>query len=148
MGEVTPKPGVGGPWEAVPADTFEGQVYFRQRLPDPEITPENFTVLVGDRWVATMQTKEYMEIAFYAGYREALPPPFRSVFPYRLVWSLLMGETENYIGGLEHEAFHALQGHVVPDRLAEVKMPTKVRVCTPGMIPPWERPGSKRWIFW
>ena len=111
----------GGPWEAVPEDTFENQVYYRQRLADPEITPENFTVLVGERWVATMETKEYMEIHFYVQFREELPSILRPIFPCRLVWGLLMDETETYIGGLEHETFHALQGSMVPSRLAEAE---------------------------
>ena len=111
----------GGPWEAVPGDTFEGQVYYRQRLPNPEITPENFTVMVGERWVATMETKEYMEIHFYDQLREELPSFLRPVFPYRLFWGLLIDTTETYIGALEHEAFHALQGSVIPSRLAEAE---------------------------
>ena len=111
----------GGPWELVEGDDFEGQPYYRQPLPDPDITPENFTVLVGERWVATMQTKEYMEIAFYEGFRSDLPPVAQPFFPYRLAWGLLMGNTENYISGLEHESFHALQGSLVPDKLAEAE---------------------------
>lgn len=107
----------GGPWEVTPDDTFAGQPYYRQRLSDPERTPENFTVLVGERWVATMETHEYAEIAFYADFREELPPLVREVFPYRLAWRLLMGEAEKYVSGLEHEAFHAWQGTVVPERL-------------------------------
>lgn len=108
----------GAAWELVPGDTLDDQGYYRQPLPDPNVTPENFTVLVGDRWVATMGTKEYMEIGFYDGFRQNLPPLLRPLFPYRLAWNTLMGETENYIGALEHEAFHAYQGAVVPNRLA------------------------------
>jgi len=125
----------GGPWEAVPEDTFESQVYYRQRLANPEITPENFTVLVGERWVATMETKEYMEIHFYVEFREELPSVLRPVFPYRLVWGLLMGETDTYIGGLEHETFHAFQGSVVPSRLAEAETANRS-----GNQYPWDDP--------
>lgn len=112
----------GGPWEAVLGDNFNGQVYYRQRLSNPESTPENFTVLVGERWVATMQTKEYMEITFYAGFRGQLPPLLKSIFPYRFFWKLLMGDSDTYIGALEHEAFHVLQGTMVPSRLAEAEI--------------------------
>jgi hypothetical protein len=111
----------GGPWEAVPEDTFDGQVYYRQRLADPEITPENFTVRVGGRWVATMETKEYMEVNFYTQFRKQFPSILQPIFPYRQVWGLLMGQTETYIGGLEHESFHAFQGSVVPSRLTEAE---------------------------
>lgn len=131
----------GGPWEEVPDDTFEGQPYYRQRLPDPDITPENFTVLIGGRWVATMQTKEYMEIAFYNGFREELPPAVSAIFPYRLAWGQLMGETDAYIGALAHEAFHAFQGNLAPLRLAEAEAANRSEAHYP-----WDDPGlSEGW---
>jgi hypothetical protein len=129
----------GGSWEIVPDDTFEGRPYYRQRLPTPEINPQNFTVRIGERWVATMQTNEYMEIHFYVEYREGLPTLLRSVFPYRLLWSLLMGETENYIGSLEHESFHALQGSEAPSRLAAAEGANRYE----GLYP-WDDPAMSR----
>ncbi len=109
----------GDQWEAVKEDDFHGATYYRQHLPDPDITPENFTVKVGDRWVATMQTKEYAAVDFYNEFKHELPPLLNAVFPYGIFWYLLMGEAENYIGGMAHEAFHAFQGTLVPQRLAE-----------------------------
>ncbi|HEU5098687.1 MAG TPA: hypothetical protein VFU22_06700 [Roseiflexaceae bacterium] len=111
----------GGAWEPVPDDTFAGQPYFRQHLADPNVTPESFTVLVGERWVATFATKEYAQIDFVHGLRAELPPVVRTVFPYRLAWRWLLGESEAYIGALEHEAFHAYQGQVAPARLARAE---------------------------
>lgn len=108
----------GGPWDIVPDDTFQGEPYYRQRLTDPTRTPENFTVLVGDVWVATLQTKEASKISFYNGFRGDMPDVLRPIVPYRLLWQLLMGPTENYLGGLAHEAFHAYEGAVAPARLA------------------------------
>ena len=107
----------GEAWEPVPDDTFFGETYYRQALSDPEVTPEAFTVLVGDRWVATMQTKEYALVYFVSGLREQLPPFLSPVFPYRFMFAQLMGETENYLGGLEHKSFHAYQGGALPERL-------------------------------
>lgn len=104
----------GGLWEAVPGDQFNGQVYYRQRLNDPNKTPEGFTVLVGDRWVATFQTMEFAEISFYDGMQEEFPSILREIFPYRLLWNILSGESESYIAILAHEAFHAYQATVCP----------------------------------
>lgn len=111
----------GSTWEIVPDDNFAEEPYYRQPLPNPEITPENFTVLVGDRWVATLQTKEYSRVAFYQGFSQELPPFIRSIFPYALVWSFLGGDTEIYIGGLAHEMFHAFQGMTAPERLNQAE---------------------------
>lgn len=107
----------GTEWKLVEGDDFHGEPYYKQLLPDPQITPENFTVKVGNTWVATMQTKEYAAVEFYKGFRNELPPILKQVFPYRLFWHVLMGRAENYISGLAHESFHAFQGTLVPERL-------------------------------
>lgn len=111
----------GGPWEAVPGDQFYRQTYYRQRLMDPNKTPEGFTVLVGDRWVATFQTMEYFEISFYKGLREEFPPVIREVFPYRLFWNMLSGESDAYITILAHESFHSYQAIVNPLSFTEAE---------------------------
>lgn len=112
----------GGAWEAMPGEGLSGQPYYRSPITDPGKTPENFTVRVGDEWAATLGTWEYAEVSFYAGYREQLPPGLREVFPYRMMFNLLMGTPERYIAALEHEAFHAWQGLQAPQRLAEAEL--------------------------
>ena len=109
----------GGAWEIVPGDLFEGQPYYRTPLTDPKKTPEGFAVLVGDRWVATFQTREYSEVTFYEGLRSEIPSPIRRLVPVRLAWEALMGKTESYIAALEHESFHAFQGMDARERLAK-----------------------------
>lgn len=111
----------GGAWEEVPGDTFNGEAYYRQELPDPEVTPENFTVRVGERWAATLQTKEYAFIRFVDGFGGELPPVVRDVFPYRLMWGPLGGQSESWMAGLVHEAFHSLQGAQAYDHFAEAE---------------------------
>lgn len=111
----------GAAWEIVPDDTYQGQVYYRQPLPDPNITPEAFAVLVGGHWVASLPTREYMEISFYQGFRNDLPSFLQPIFPYRLAWELIMGSVESYIESLNHEAFHAFEGMTNPSRLAQAE---------------------------
>jgi hypothetical protein len=111
----------GGAWEPVPGDEFAGSPYYRQILPDPAKTPENFTVRVGEGWAATLQTKEYSFIRFVEGFGGELPPVVRDVFPYRVVWRPLGGDSEAYIAGLVHEAFHSYQGMVAYDHFAEAE---------------------------
>jgi len=126
----------GSEWEIVKNDSIGGASYYRQLLPNPDITPECFTVKVGDRWVAAMQTKEYAAVTFYKNLRDELPPVLNAIFPYGIFWQLLMGSTENYIAGLEHEAFHAFQGTVVSQRLAEGESPPFSKDY------PWEKSGN------
>ena len=132
----------GTDWKIVESDDFFGETYYRQELPNPEITPENFTVKVGDRWVTTMQTKEYGAVAFYKGFKNELPPVLNAIFPYKIFWNMLMGKAENYIGGMAHEAFHAYQGTIVPERLAESEYASRL---SSGY--PWENPkNAEVWI--
>jgi len=113
----------GTAWEVVKNDRFGGTSYYRQLLPNPDITPENFTVKVGDRWVTTMQTKEYFAVTFYKNLHDELPPVLNAIFPYEIFWQLLMGSADDYISSLAHEDFHAFQGTEVPQRLAEAESP-------------------------
>lgn len=106
----------GGPWELIPGETFLGQPYYRQRLADG-VTPQAFTVRVGDAWAASLQTKEWLEIALRRQLQEELPPLLSQVFPYSWFVPALVGHTEGYITKVAHETFHAYQGQVAPARL-------------------------------
>jgi hypothetical protein len=111
-------PTLGAAWEVVPGEGFEGQPYYRHRLPTTGETPQAFTVRLGERWAPSFMTMPYAQINFTRGLREALPPGVRSVVPYRLMWSVLMGESDAYIAAWLHESFHAFQGETAPARLA------------------------------
>ena len=108
----------GAEWEIVPGDTFTDQTYYRQRLTDPNITPQAFTVLVGQRWVSSLQTLDWAKISLVQPIRQDLPPILRSIFPYRLFIGQLLGGSDKYITLIAHEAFHAYQGIMAPDKLA------------------------------
>jgi hypothetical protein len=121
----------GGAWERVPQDDFMGQPYYRQRLTDAAKTPENFTVRVGDLWAATLQTKQYSFIRFVEGFGGELPSIVRAIFPYRLMWKPLGGDSEAYIAGLVHEAFHSYQGSTAYERFAQAENAARSEVHYP-----------------
>jgi hypothetical protein len=131
----------GGPWEEVPGDTFEDRPYYRTPITDPQKTPEGFTVLVGDSWVATFQTREYSQVDFYRGFRSGLPQIISNLIPVRLVWTLLMGKTDTYIAALEHESFHSYEGMLAEDRLAAAENMYSVAENYPfyTMEEPWKK---------
>jgi hypothetical protein len=109
----------GGAWEEVPGDQFEDQQYYRTQITDPNKTPQAFTVLVGERWVASFMTREYSQVTFYKSFRQGLPPFVATLVPARLAWSLLLGKTETHIAAFEHESFHAFEGMLAPSLLDE-----------------------------
>lgn len=119
--KVPSGPGRGGAWEVVPGDDFYGQPYYRQRLPAPDITPEAFTVRIGDQWAASLQTKEWMEISLREMLKGELPAFLRPFVPYRLFVPLLLRGSDGYIAALLHEAFHAFQGTHSAERLAQAE---------------------------
>jgi hypothetical protein len=114
---VYPNKSRGGAWEEAQGDTFQGGVYYRQRLTDDQMTPEAFTVLVGNQWVASLTTKEWTEIGLAEPIRESLPSLLQSVLPYKLYSRLLVGNSDRYITLVLHEAFHAYEGLAADTRL-------------------------------
>jgi hypothetical protein len=111
----------GSAWEIVHGDLFAGQPYYRTPIPGLQQTPQAFTVLVGDRWVASFLTREYSQVEFYRGFRQSLPPFISNLVPVRLVWVMLMGKSETQIAALEHESFHAYQGILAESALAQAE---------------------------
>ncbi len=108
----------GSAWEPVAGDSFMGQTYYRQRLHDPGITPEAFTVKVGDRWASSLPTLDWMKINLIQAIQQDLPSFLRPVFPYRLFLSQLLSSDDQYISLNAHESFHAYQGLTAPGKLA------------------------------
>jgi hypothetical protein len=106
----------GGPWEPA-GELPDGRPLYRQPLVDGE-TPQAFTVRVGDRWVASLTTMEWLRIGLANQMREDLPPVVNLAFPYDLATRQLVGSSAHYISLVAHEAFHAYQGATAPERLA------------------------------
>ena len=108
----------GGAWQPVANDSFNGQPYYAQPLPADGTTPQAFVVRVGDRWVSSMQTMEWIEISFANQFRRDLPGFLTAVFPYTLVTNLFIRGSDGYISLLIHESFHAYQGELAPEKVA------------------------------
>lgn len=126
----------GGPWEIVPGDTFEGEPYYRQQLPDRNTNPEAFAVLVGERWTGSIPTAEWTRISLAEPVRNDLPPALRPVVPYRWFVRWMAGTSDQWISLLLHECFHAYQGQVAAERLAAAE---RSMVEEDGY--PWDEPG-------
>jgi hypothetical protein len=88
-------------WEEVPGDNFQGAIYFR----NPDIDPENFAMLIGDEWVASMATKHETDLFIQEVFREIVPSPLDNLIPYRL----LIQPSEVQISAVLHESFHVFQ---------------------------------------
>ncbi len=112
----------GGPWELVINDNAFGEPYYRQRLVDTGATPEAFTVRVGERWVASLQTLDWAKISLVQPIREDLPAFLRPIFPYRLFIGQLISGSDQYISLVAHEAFHAYQGMMAPEKFASAEL--------------------------
>jgi len=114
----------GRPWELVPNDSIDGRKYYRQRLVDERTSPQAFTVRVGEFWSARMTAKDWMPIKMGDDIRDGAPSAIRALVPYRLMARIFLGlgmNTDGYVCALEHESFHAYQGMVSADRLANAE---------------------------
>jgi hypothetical protein len=108
----------GHPWELVSEDAFFDDPYYRQRLENAGATPESFTVLVGDRWVASLQTMDWLWISLVQTIRDDLPSFLQPIFPYRLFLEQLIAGSDQYISLANHEVFHAFQGMIDTQKFA------------------------------
>ncbi len=93
---------IGTAWEQV-----EGRDYYRQALSPSSGRPQAFIVQIGDRYVASMTTREWTEIQMIRSIEEQLPGFLSPVFPYTLF--LKQFNSDWYVSALLHESFHALQ---------------------------------------
>lgn len=103
-------------WEQVPGDSFLEKPYFRLAAPSRQA----FAVRIGDRWAASMSTKEWMSISMVNDVRSQLPRLLKPVFPYRLLVRFFgLNSSDLHIAAILHESFHAYQAKAAPQRFAE-----------------------------
>ncbi len=122
--KVPDGPRRGGPWERVNDAAPGASDYYRQALSPDGATPEAFTVLVGDRWVASMASRQTLEVGLMNQFRSSLPGPLAVVFPYRLVVAQFVRGGAGYLSLVAHESFHAFVGQRAPERLADAERAT------------------------
>ena len=106
----------GGPWEPVADERLPAAMYYRSPLP-PGVTPQAFTVRIGDAWAASLGTKAWLEYELVRTLRDALPGFLRPIFPYELFIGRAIGGSDGHVATMSHESFHAYQGIVAEDRL-------------------------------
>lgn len=106
----------GTAWEVVPGDTFQGSPYYRQALL-PGVTPQAFTVKIGETYAATLTTLEYYPIVMHKQLQDGLPDFVEPIFPFRFYMNALLDSSDQFISAILHEAAHAYQGISAPDRL-------------------------------
>ena len=112
----------GGAWELLSDDYVLGEPYYRQRLAEPNNSPEAFTVMVGDRWVSSMPTLDWFKISLIDQIQTDLPSFVAPIFPYQLFVGQLVSGTDQYITLSAHETFHSFQGMTTPDKFADAEL--------------------------
>jgi hypothetical protein len=108
---------LGGEWLIEPGGDFYGQPYYRLALTSEADSPGNFTVLVGESWVASMTTKDWTEIGLRQQLSAAMSPGLRTLFPYRWFIPALVRGSDGHIALLLHETFHACAARLAQDKL-------------------------------
>jgi hypothetical protein len=105
-------------WSRVTEDDLKGQPYYRRKAKEPQ----NFAVLVGSTWAASMATKQTTDVFLIKTFQNALPIPLKQIFPYRL----LIQPSETQIGTLLHETFHVHQYQMTPARITKAESTHKL----------------------
>lgn len=100
-------------WTEVAGDLLEGSPYFRR--PEPEETA--FAVRVGDRWAASLPTRETMNRDNLLRAREELPPVVAQLVPY----PIFTFDRAFHAVLVLHEGFHAFQATRAPERFRRAR---------------------------
>ena len=115
---VTSGKQLGTAWQRVPDDDFYSQPYFMQPIPPSGETTQAFTVRIGEDWASSMPTLDWMKIGLVNSMREDVPGPLKPIVPFRVVTALFVPNSDTHITAVLHEAAHAYQGILAPERLA------------------------------
>lgn len=106
----------GNAWEELPGESIEGYAVYRALLPETGQTPQAFTVLVGERYAASLPTRPAMRAKMAEEFRGMLPDGISELLPYTVAADLFLRNSEAYVGGVLHEGFHAFQGMQAPEK--------------------------------
>ncbi len=106
--------------EQPPEELWEGTPYYRQPYLKHQ-SPEAFTVRVGEHYVGSMATFDWLRVNLMQQIRSDLPAFLQPVFPYQLAVSLLVSSSDSYIALLEHENFHAYQAVSMTQRFLQAE---------------------------
>lgn len=111
-----------------------GEPVYRLALPDG-VSPQAFTVRVGDRWTGSMPTLELSRVSLGRQIRDQLPPVLEWIPPYRLLGRLFFRGPEHQVSLTLHETFHAFQAASALEHFAAAE-----GVLAVGSDYPWDRP--------
>lgn len=95
-------------WTEVVDDTFVEKPYYRRTADNPQA----FALQLGDRWAASLGTREMMNRDYFLGARRQLPSVLAPFFPSK--WASISRDL--YIVFVLHEIFHAFQASEFPQR--------------------------------
>lgn len=125
-------------WTEVAGDAFEGSSYFRR----PEQEETAFAVPVGDRWAASLPTRETMNRDNLLRAREQLPPVVAQLVPYPI---FTFGRGFHAVLVL-HEGFHAFQATRAPERFRRARsvyeFEAEYPFDDPAFSEAWNREGA------
>ena len=116
----------GGAWQSVPDETFQGQTYYRQELDLTRDSTQNFTVQVGEHYVASITTGDYAPIGMGQAVRSQLPPLLTDLFPLRWYIHLALRGSDGYISLAAHESYHAYVGSLAPQKLIRAEQASRL----------------------
>lgn len=111
----------GGTWIKIPVlESYPNQTVFRTGYTSDE-SPDAFTVRVGDTYVASLPTHAWFRISLMNQFRDELPAFLKPIFPYSLVASVFMPNSDTYLSLIQHESFHAFQANWATDRFNQAE---------------------------
>ena len=104
---------MGSQWSSIGSDSLSR--YYRQPIKSSDQIPEAFTVQVGDKYVASMTTKQWTGIKLTQLIKNDIPAFLRPVFPYSVIRNKF--NSDWHISSIIHESFHSFQAEIALERV-------------------------------
>lgn len=112
----------GNTWQLQSPDADYPEMKIYRTTYDPQKAPDAFVVRVGETYVSSIATKEWLRLGLMNDIRRDLPGFLKPVFPYTIAAKLLVPNSDNYLSLIQHESFHAFQAVWADTRFKQAEL--------------------------
>ena len=96
-------------------ETWNGMPYYRQPYADGK-SPEAFAVRIGDQFVGSLPTFDWMRIGLMQQIQADIPDFLQRIIPFPLISKIFFPNSDTYLSLIQHENFHAYQATWAKER--------------------------------
>jgi len=101
-------------------ETWNGMPYYRQPYQNGK-TPEAFAVRIGDQFIGSLPTLDWMRINLIQQIQASAPDILQRIIPSSFLGKIFFPNSDTYLSLIQHENFHAYQATWAKERLYQAE---------------------------